>query len=793
MSPPRLTGALRSFSNVSKQEDYTGDVYDLKAKRLKRQELFSREGLTWQKITRFFSQHLEKGEQHAATEELKKILHAARQIVGADLGQEPIESASAFLFRTFYSSEQVGHEQTRAIKQMFGPFPCSAADACCLAVGRLVSPLDDAQVDAFVKGETAPRDPDRAPFGRNVAFSFDGYALDYLQGLPWAEEDEDGRAGREFSLDFDKFLNSNRGKGPSDSAPCRPAQAGGDGALLRQEVERHLASGNMDSSSVEDLCTSLFEMLASHKTDDELQNELFELLGPEGFEMIEKLLQHRADIVDSLLTSLPDQKLNYLPAELGRIGGGEASKPAFGCQVIIQSEQEKQLMKIYRREEKREKKRERRAEDSEPPADASLHFDPKELRLHREQALLTARRSPVLGRQREYERIRYPHVYDAYAEAIKTSAFVGGAKMLLPDGIKRENCKMFEEVAIPPNDPMPIGFEEKPIYIDELDEVGQLVFQGMKRLNRIQSIVFETAYNTNENLLICAPTGAGKTNIAMLAVLHEVRKHLEPGGVIRKDQFKIVYVAPMKALAAEMTKYFSTRLEPLGIAVRELTGDMQLTKGEILRTQMLVTTPEKWDVVTRKSVHLLHEAGDHTGEVGLESLVARTLRQVESTQSMIRILGLSATLPNYLDVASFLHVNPFIGLFYFDSRFRPVPLGQSFVGVKSTNKMQQLHDMEEICYDKVLEQIRGGHQVMVFVHARNATGRTAMSLIEMAKTVGSPRSSSQTRGPTTASVRNSLPALPAPVYPLAVTTPQRRDAVGSARTISSTKTGEADA
>lgn len=97
----------------------------------------------------------------------------------------------------------------------------------------------------------------------------------------------------------------------------------------------------------------------------------------------------------------------------------------------------------------------------------------------------------------------------------------------------------------------------------------------------------------------------------------------------------------MKALAAEMTNYFSKRLEPLGITVKELTGDMQLTKGEILRTQMLVTTPEKWDVVTRKSVgdvalsqivrllildevHLLHE---DRGPV-LESLVARTIRQV---------------------------------------------------------------------------------------------------------------------------------------------------------------------
>lgn len=121
----------------------------------------------------------------------------------------------------------------------------------------------------------------------------------------------------------------------------------------------------------------------------------------------------------------------------------------------------------------------------------------------------------------------------------------------------------------------------------------------------------------------------------------------------------------MKALAAEMTKNFSKRLEGLGIKVRELTGDMQLTKSEIHETQvtlrdwvwqiivwqiifknivelqMLITTPEKWDVVTRKAVgdsalsqlvklliidevHLLH---DGRGPV-LETLVARTLRQV---------------------------------------------------------------------------------------------------------------------------------------------------------------------
>ena len=131
-------------------------------------------------------------------------------------------------------------------------------------------------------------------------------------------------------------------------------------------------------------------------------------------------------------------------------------------------------------------------------------------------------------------------------------------------------------------------------------------------------------------------------------------------------------------------------------------------------------------------VHLLH---DERGSV-IETIVARTLRQVESSQKMIRIIGLSATLPNYLDVARFLNVNTRSGLFFFDGRFRPVPLAQTFIGVKSLNKSMQMQQMDECCYDRALKMVRQGHQVMVFVHARNATIKTAQKLREMAKVQG---------------------------------------------------------
>ena len=69
-------------------------------------------------------------------------------------------------------------------------------------------------------------------------------------------------------------------------------------------------------------------------------------------------------------------------------------------------------------------------------------------------------------------------------------------------------------------------------------QLARIAFKGMKQLNTIQSRVFETAYSTNENLLICAPTGAGKTNVAMLTIVREIGRNVE-SGVIQLDKFKV--------------------------------------------------------------------------------------------------------------------------------------------------------------------------------------------------------------------------------------------------------------
>ncbi|KAF6205050.1 hypothetical protein GE061_019217 [Apolygus lucorum] len=524
--------------------------------------------------------------------------------------------------------------------------------------------------------------------------------------------------------------------------PTEKKPAYGKSWLLKELQKSH--SSNKSGISVEEICESIVQLLTSNRSSDDLQNELFEFLGFDFFELIQSLLEHRKDIMMSMKLEA-DRKFNR--------NGVLSKKPDIYSsitQVTVKSADERLQEKLARKEEKKLSKFMAR-EGSPPPENeelptgfyrrnSSLNQIPNPITQVPED-VITEKKIPV-------KREKYPFVFDSVRQNQTTTGFISGVKMLLPEDVKRTDNKQYEEVHIPIPAATTLTVGNTLVPIASLDKYGQLAFNGVKNLNRIQSVVFETAYNTNENLLICAPTGAGKTNVALLTVMHTIRQYIE-NDIIKKDQFKIVYVAPMKALAAEMTANFSKKLSCLGITVRELTGDMQLTKAEILQTQMLITTPEKWDVVTRKStgdvalarlvklliideVHLLH--GDR-GPV-IEALVARTLRQVESSQNMIRIVGLSATLPNYIDVARFLRVNPQIGLFYFDGRFRPVPLEQTFIGVKAIKPMLQMAEMDNVCYEKVFELVQKGYQVMVFVHARNATVRTANVLIEMARTKG---------------------------------------------------------
>ncbi|XP_036325635.1 activating signal cointegrator 1 complex subunit 3 [Rhagoletis pomonella] len=735
---PRFSTALRANTDLEAKLPQPGAAQkDLR--KLQEEEIAERQTLAQ------VLEQLPPEKQPQAKVHLQKLRNLVQECMGYEEQPQVVEHAALFMFWLLLEQRVVTVASKMRVRGMFGSIFEMKLTKIHQCIGEIRQLLEDFQLEALKHwNRKTNRDAlDKKSWGTNIRVRLKGPPLGDLQQLqdlaPNAQLQKN--AAINFSMQWNKDAEQLR-NGENESE-------------LSQLLELSVTSGDPK------LVTKVSEQLSSKCSNNELQNELIELLGFDRFDLVEQLLEQRTTIAAKLEQhEKREQRLQLTKlAQQQRITGNNEMRPTVTKTVVVQSALEKELSKQNRRDGKKiqrmlQSMNRNNDDDDEAVARA---FNPTQLRLQQQRKLLeNVQQQPVLKTTQRLQEMRaaasyhsntiqYPYVFDSQLTAKQHAGFIGGNRISLPDHAERKDNKQYEEVKIPANEPPPLSIGNNRIQISDLDEIGKMAFENCTELNRIQSVVYPVAYHSNENMLVCAPTGAGKTNVAMLTMVHTIRAHLE-GGIINRDQFKIVYIAPMKALAAEMVENFGKRLKSLNIVVRELTGDMQLSKTEMTQTQVLVTTPEKWDVVTRKGagdvalislvklliideVHLLH------GERGpvVEAVVARTLRLVESSQSMIRIVGLSATLPNYIDVAHFLRVNPMKGLFYFDSRFRPVPLDTNFIGVKAVKPLQQLSDMDQICYQKCLEMVKDGHQVMVFVHARNATVRTATTLRELAQ------------------------------------------------------------
>ena len=85
---------------------------------------------------------------------------------------------------------------------------------------------------------------------------------------------------------------------------------------------------------------------------------------------------------------------------------------------------------------------------------------------------------------------------------------------------------------------------------------------GVDRLNPMQAGAIPKVLHQRDNLVIAAPTGAGKTLVAEVALLQEALDRGKTG----------VYLAPMRAIAAEKRDDWQ-RLEAAGVRVYKTTGE----------------------------------------------------------------------------------------------------------------------------------------------------------------------------------------------------------------------------
>lgn len=254
--------------------------------------------------------------------------------------------------------------------------------------------------------------------------------------------------------------------------------------------------------------------------------------------------------------------------------------------------------------------------------------------------------------------------------------------------------------------------------------------------NAVQSKCFNTLYKSNDNFVLSAPTGSGKTAALELAICRLIN-----GFAI--GSYKIVYQAPTKSLCSERLRDWQAKFGPLDLQCVELTGDTDnVSQRNVQHATIIITTPEKWDSMTRKlkdqqklmrmvklflidEVHILKEDRGAT----LEAVVSR----MKSIGSDVRFIALSATVPNSEDIASWLGKDPMNSgtsapRERFGEEFRPVRLQKHVVGYRC--------DSNDFAFDKTLnpklpEVIVKWSQrkpIMVFCFTRPACVDTAKAL-----------------------------------------------------------------
>ncbi|MBI2675493.1 MAG: DEAD/DEAH box helicase [Candidatus Aenigmarchaeota archaeon] len=233
---------------------------------------------------------------------------------------------------------------------------------------------------------------------------------------------------------------------------------------------------------------------------------------------------------------------------------------------------------------------------------------------------------------------------------------------------------------------------------------------GIKELNPVQQLAVENGLFGDQNMVVAAPTASGKTLIAEMAALKAV-----------SEGRKVVYIVPLKALASEKFEEFREKYEPLGIKTAISVGDLDSNDPWLERYDIIITTSEKMDSLLRHGI-------DWAGQIGLVvvdeihllndadrgptlEIVLTRLKEVISP----RILGLSATISNYEELAEWLKAKAV------RSDYRPVKLYSGICHKKKVflyPDIKKTLDSEDSLKELILDSIQKGKQSLVFISTR---------------------------------------------------------------------------
>jgi replicative superfamily II helicase len=246
-----------------------------------------------------------------------------------------------------------------------------------------------------------------------------------------------------------------------------------------------------------------------------------------------------------------------------------------------------------------------------------------------------------------------------------------------------------------------------------LDEaLGKL---GIRKLNYIQRLALSEGILKDASLLVVAPSGSGKTLIAMMAVLKLLRD--------AEDNRKAVLLVPLRALALQQLNWLRTALDGSGLKVAISTGDSPpaMTAAD-LSTQVLIMTYERFDSMVRSKTWWLKRIKlvvideiNYLSEKERGPRLEATIIRLRENIPHAKLVALSPPIANAPEIAEWLGCKLIVG----DKR--PIPLSLDIV--KTSDKVKSVVELS-------LGTVQHGGSVMIFTSSRSRSEQIAFSILK---------------------------------------------------------------
>ncbi|KAJ8623435.1 hypothetical protein MRB53_031964 [Persea americana] len=146
--------------------------------------------------------------------------------------------------------------------------------------------------------------------------------------------------------------------------------------------------------------------------------------------------------------------------------------------------------------------------------------------------------------------------------------------------------------------------------------------------------------------------------------------------------------------------------------VVELTGETATDLKFLEKGQVIISTPEKWDALSRHWKQHKH---------------------VQQVDNKIRIVALSTSLANAKDMGERIGATSH-GLFNFPPGVGPNPLAIHIQRVDITSFEARMQAMTKLTYTAIIQHAKNGKRTLVFVPTRKHTCLTAVDLMTFSST-----------------------------------------------------------